>query len=256
MASSLFDTHVHIEADDDVPALLQAARSAGVAEWLIAGTDVTDSLRAQRIAAVSPGVYAAAGVHPHQACGFDGDLAPFRELAAQPGVKAVGEIGLDYHYNFSPPDVQRRVFAAFIQLAAETRLPAIVHCREAFPDCLALLREAATAGVRFVLHSYTGTPECAQEMLALGGFFSFSGMLTFRKADNIRLALAAVPNDRVFLETDSPYLAPVPYRGQRNQPAFLVEIARCFAAERGLALEAAAQLTTANAHRFFGLRDA
>ena len=253
MEATWFDTHVHMDPEDDAPALLRAAQAAGVAELLIAGTDLVDSQRAQQLAVALPGVYAAAGVHPHQASAFEGNLTPFRELAAQPGIKAIGEIGLDYHYNFSPPEVQRRVFSAFLQLAAECRLPAIIHCRDAFPDCLAQLREAAVAGVQFVLHSYTGTPDDAGQLLALGGWFSFSGMLTFKKADNIRTALAAIPSDRVFLETDSPYLAPVPHRGQRNQPAFVVEVARTFARERGLSEEAAAHLTTANARRFFGV---
>ena len=249
--TGLFDTHLHLDPADDVPTLLAMARAAGVTRFLLAATDLADAQRYQALAVAQPGVCAAIGVHPNDAHQMDlAEFAQFRELARMPGVAAIGEVGLDYYRDHSPKELQRRVFAQFLALALETGLPAVIHCREAYADGLAMLREAAAAGLRFVLHSYTGTPEYAEQFLALGAYFSFNGIITFPKSDNVRAALAVMPLARILVETDAPYLAPVPHRGKRNQPAFVTEVVRRLALERGMTYAAAAALTTANAERF------
>lgn len=254
MSARSFDTHLHLGPEDDAARLLDAARRVGVGHFLVAVGNLDESRRAQALAVTQPGVVAAAGVHPHEASACAGDLTPFRELLRMPGVVAVGEIGLDYHYDHSPRDVQRRVFRAFMHVAADEKLPAVIHCREAFADCLAIVRECLIPGQPFEVHSFTGTPEEARLWLDLGGYLGFNGMVTFKKADNIRAALAVVPLDRLLLETDSPYLAPVPHRGQRNEPAYLVEVVKAVAHLRGLSAEATATATTANGLRLFGAR--
>ena len=249
-----FDTHLHLDPEDRPALLFAAARAVGVDRFLVAGTGLDDSRRAALTAAQEDGVVASAGVHPHEArLGLD--LEAFRALLDEPRVVAVGEIGLDYHYNHSPPADQRRVFAAFLELAAAVDRPVIVHCRDAFDDCMAMLSEAAAAGVRILIHSFTGTPEQARRALEFGAMLSFNGMVTFNRAENIRAALAVVPVSRLLLETDSPYLAPVPHRGERNTPARVVEVGRRVAAEKGLPEAELASLTTANARRFFRLGD-
>ena len=252
---SLFDTHMHLEPADDAAAVLAAARAAGVDRFVLVASTLAEADRLHSLAESQSEVYSTVGVHPHEASGFAGDLAPYRERLARPRAVAVGEIGLDYHYNLSPPEVQRRVFRAFLGLAAESGFPCVIHCREAYDDCLAILRDALPGGHPFELHSYTGTPEWVTEAMAMGAMVSFNGIVTFRKADNVRAALAAVPLGRLLLETDSPYLAPIPHRGERNQPAFLVEVARAVAELKGVALEELARRTTENALSFFRLRN-
>jgi len=247
-----FDTHLHLDPEDDPRAIFAEARQAGVGHFLIAGTDEQDSGRALAVAEAEPDVVVAAGVHPHVAKAA-GDLGLFRGLLVSAKAVAVGEIGLDYHYDHSPRPDQRRIFAAFLGLAAEFRRPAIVHCREAYDDCLPMLRDAAAAGVHVLVHSFTGSPAQAEAVLGLGGMLSFNGMVTFPKAANIREALAVVPVGRLVLETDSPYLAPVPHRGQRNRPAYVVEVGQRVAQEKGLGEDVLAAVTTANALRFFGM---
>jgi len=251
--SNAFDSHLHLAPKDDIPGLLAAARAAGVTRFLAIGTDHEDSCFIQSLTSAHANLFCAIGVHPHEAAGFDGDLAPFRELAHTPGVVAIGEIGLDYHYTYSPRDTQRRVFQQFLELARELKLPAIIHCREAEADSLAVLRDAAAAGVRLEVHSFAGTPAFAEQCLALGAWFGFNGILTFPKADLVRAALAVVPLNRVLAETDSPYLAPAPHRGKRNEPAYLVEVIRAIAAIKEIPESEAAGVTSANACRFLGI---
>jgi TatD DNase family protein len=247
-----FDTHLHLDPADAPAALFAQGRQAGVGFFLVAGTAVEDSRRALAVALAETGVGAAVGVHPH-AARLAGDLAEFRDLLASPRAVAVGEIGLDYYYDHSPRADQRRVFAAFLDLAAEFDRPVIVHCRDAFDDCLPMLVTAATGGVRILIHSFTGTPAQAEQALGFGALLSFNGMVTFPKADNIRATLAVVPADRLLLETDSPYLAPVPHRGQRNVPAYVAAVGQRVAAEKHLTEADLACLTTATALRFFGM---
>lgn len=244
----LFDTHFHLDAEDDAAALCAQARAAGVTRQVVLGGCAHSSARACRAAAGEPGLYAAAGVHPHDAAEF-ADLAPFLELYVEPKVVAVGEIGLDYYYEHSPRARQREVFALFLGVAAERKLPAVIHCREAFADCLAILGE--TPGLRFVLHSFTGTPDEAGEALARGAFLSYNGMATFRRSENIRETLATVPLERLLLETDAPWLAPVPHRGKRNVPAYLREAALRIAEVKQVSPDTLAEITTRNACEFF-----
>jgi TatD DNase family protein len=247
-----FDTHLHLDPEDSPAALFGQARQVGVGFFVVPGTDAEDSRRAVGVARSEPGVGAAVGIHPH-AARLAGDLGEFHELLAAPEVVAVGEIGLDYYYDYSPRAEQRRVFAAFLELAAEFRRPVIVHCREAFDDCLPMLAAAATAGLRILVHSFTGTPAQAETALGFGALLSFNGMVTFPKADNIRAALAVVPVERLLLETDSPYLAPVPHRGKRNVPAYVVAVGERVAAEKHLAVAELARRTTGTGLSFFGM---
>jgi TatD DNase family protein len=246
----LFDTHFHLDAEDDAAALCAQARAAGVNRLVVLGGCIVSSARAHRAAIGEPGLYAAAGVHPHDAAGFT-EMAPFLELYAEPKVVAVGEIGLDYYYEHSPRARQREVFAEFLGVAAERGLPAVVHCREAFADCLAIFDDCLVPGQRFVLHSFTGNPAEAEEVLARGAFLSYNGMATFHRSDNIRETLAMIPLERLLLETDAPWLAPVPHRGKRNVPAYLHDIALRIAEIKQVSPDALAEITTRNACEFF-----
>jgi TatD DNase family protein len=250
----LFETHFHLDPDDDATAILQRARNAGVAWFLTVASDLADAERLAEIAATEENVFSTAGIHPHVAEKHDGDLTRFRELAARQCIRAIGEIGLDYHYEFSPREQQQILFRQFLELAAELKLPAIVHCREAYDDCLAILEDALQPGQSFVVHSYTGPASYAPRFHELGAHFSFNGIVTFKKAENVREALRAVPLDRLLLETDAPYLAPIPHRGHRNEPAYLPHIAAKVAEVKGVSTEEIARITTTNARQLFNVQ--
>jgi TatD DNase family protein len=239
------DAHCHITAD-----VLDDARAAGVERMISVGTDVASSQAAIALAAGHEGVWATAGVHPHDA--KDG-IAGVEALLGAPEVVAVGECGLDYHYEHSPRDVQRDVFAAHIALAHTHQLALVIHSREAWDDTFAVL---ASEGVpeRTVFHCFTGGPEEAERCLALGAALSFSGIVTFKTADDVRAAAALCPLDRMTVETDSPYLAPVPHRGQQNQPAWVPLVGAAVAGVKGVPVEEVARATTATAERLFRLR--
>jgi TatD DNase family protein len=255
-----FDSHAHL-ADpafaDDQPDVVARARVAGAVGMLCVGESLPAAERARVLADAHPGfVWASAGVHPHDAAAFDGerDVDGIRALAAR-GAVAVGECGLDYHYDHSPRDAQRAAFAAQLELAAELTLPTIVHTREAEPDTRDLVLEAARAGVRGVLHCYTGSAALAEAALGAGWYVSFSGIVTFKRwADDALLRL--VPDDRLLVESDAPYLAPVPNRGRRNEPAWVAHTVRRLADVRGVTTEALGNHLVRNARRFFGLADA
>ena len=200
-------------------------------------------------------VYCTAGVHPHDAKSVDAEqLAVIEHLAQHPKCVAVGEIGLDYHYDFSPRDVQRRAFAEQLALADQLAATIVVHTREAIDDTLAVLAESGVDGGRVVFHSCTESPDGVTRMLELGAMVSFSGIVTFKNADSLRQAAAIVPDDRLLIETDAPYLSPEPVRKiKTNEPAHVVHVATCLANVRGTTPEALADQTTANAVRFFGL---
>jgi TatD DNase family protein len=247
----LFDTHFHLDPHDNAASLCEQARAADVTRLLVLGGCAASSQRAVQAARRIPGLYAAAGVHPHDAADFDGDPAPFLEMYADPNVVAVGEVGLDYHYEHSPRERQQEVLRQFLRIGAARDLPVIIHCREAFADCVAILDDTLAPGQRFEIHSFTGTPAEAEEMLARGAFLSYNGMATFRRAENIRETLRVVPLERLLLETDAPWLAPVPYRGKRNVPAYLRDIALQVAEARNIPLDTLATVTTRNACEFF-----
>ncbi len=260
----LVDTHVHFDVfrlKGETAAVLERARAAGVQQFIAIGGAPDANLCAADMAAQHPGeIFFAAGYDRYLAS-ESRDLAALENILARPGAVAVGEIGLDYHYSPETRDAQRELFAQMLAQARVRRLPVVVHSREAEDDTLALLKEHAAAWpgepARLgVLHCFTGGPEFAQRVLEAGLFVSFSGITSFRNAESIRAAAQLVPADRLLIETDSPYLAPVPHRGKRNEPAFVAEVARAVAAARGAALEEIARQTTLNAELLFNIRRA
>jgi TatD DNase family protein len=254
----LVDSHAHLdmpEFDADRAEVVRRAGDAGIVA-ILCPADLTraDSLPAvAALAGGAPAVLAAAGVHAHQAKELaPGHLAELEALARRGAIRAVGEIGLDYHYDFSPVEAQHRALRAQLAVAGKEGLPVILHSRLSGADILAAI--AAEGFARGgILHCFTEDWDTARAMLDRGFFISFSGILTFPKAGDLREVAARVPLDRLLVETDSPYLAPVPYRGsgRRNEPAYVVETARVLAALRGLALEALAEATTRNFARLF-----
>lgn len=248
------DDHCHLhgrEADGGPAAAVADARAAGVERMITVGCDVADSRAAIEVAAAHDGVWATAGVHPHEARhGLDG----LEALLAEPTVVAVGECGLDFHYDHSPRDAQREVFAAQIALAHTHRLPLVIHTREAWADTFDVL---AAEGVpeRTVFHCFTGGAEEARRCLELGAHLSISGIVTFPSADDVREAVAACPLDRLLVETDSPYLAPVPHRGRRNRPALVPLVGAMVAEVQGRPVDEVAAATWATAEAFYGLAD-
>jgi TatD DNase family protein len=251
---NLVDSHCHLDHEQfagDLEAVLGRAAEAGVGRMLAIGTgDGPPELdRAVKLAARYPQVLATVGVHPHDAskataATFD-DL---RGLMKERKVVALGEIGLDFHYNFSPPEVQREVFIEQIGIAREAGKPIIIHTREAWSETMTVLREHWTGGGG-ILHCFTGTAEQAREALDMGFHLAFGGVLTFPKAESVREAARLVPDERLLLETDAPYLAPVPFRGKRNEPGYTAHTARKLAEVRGVGAEHIAQVTTANFER-------
>lgn len=253
----LVDSHCHLDDEQfaqDRDATIERACAAGIERMMAIGTGggPPDLEVAIRLAAQYAFIYATVGVHPHDAAKATPEtFSRMAELARQPKVLAIGEIGLDYHYDFSPRDVQRSVFAAQLELAARTRKPIVIHTREAWEDTLALIRESGLPNGG-IMHCFTGGPKEAEQALELGFHLSFGGILTFPKADNVRQAAALTPEDRVLVETDAPYLAPVPHRGKRNEPAYMVETARRLGEVRGVTPDEIASLTTQNFDRLCG----
>jgi TatD DNase family protein len=257
----MIDSHCHI-ADDtfaaDLDAVVARARGAGVERVcvILEGGNAAEEAQAQRLAALWPEARAAIGVHPHQAHQFASDpdsaAAVVREQVARtPIARAIGEIGLDYHYDFSPRDVQQRVFRAQIRLARELGRPVVIHTRGADEDTLAILKEEGAADVRGVLHCFTGTPHLRDAGLQLGFYISLAGIVTFPKAGDLRETIRRVPLDRLLTETDSPFLAPVPFRGKRNEPAHVARVVETLADVHGTSVEEMAQRTASNFHALF-----
>lgn len=251
------DTHCHLSFEklqDDLSGVLERAGQAGVAAMITVGTNLADSQRCIELAGEQRNVFCSVGVHPHEAACFT-EQTPQRlaELAGGPRVVAIGETGLDYHYNLSPPDAQRRAFDRHLELAERTRLPVIVHCREGFDDVMGIADEHPLVH-RVVLHCFTGTAGQVRMAIDRGWMISFTGIVTFAGAGELREAAKLIPADRLMLETDAPYLSPEPVRNVRpNQPAHVVHIARLLAEVRGESIEHLAEQTTANARAFFGL---
>lgn len=242
------DNHCHLDADD-ADAVVSEAVAAGVERIVDVGTDVAASRSAIATARRFDGVWATAGVHPHEA---RHGLAGLEVLLAEPGVVAVGECGLDYHYDHSPRPVQRDMFAAQIALAHERDLALVIHTREAWDDTFAIL-DAEGVPPRTVFHCFTGGVDEALSCLDRGGYLSFSGIVTFGSADDVRAAAAMCPLDRLLVETDSPYLAPVPYRGRPNRPSLVPLVGAAVADCTGVAVDAIASATWANAERVYRL---
>lgn len=267
-APMYIDSHAHLDGkrfDSDREQVLQRARAAGVETILAIGIgDGPGTLDcAIKLADRYPQLYATVGIHPHEAqLATDAALEELEQLAKHPKVIAWGEIGLDYFYDHSPRDVQARVFIRQMEQARAAKLPIIIHCRpsenseNAWNDTLQLIREHwASSGLGGILHCFTGEADHARAALDVGFFISFAGNLTFPKAEGIREVAKQVPLDRILIETDSPFLAPAPHRGKRNEPAFVVEVAGKLAELRGLTPEEVGAQTTGNFSRFFSLSE-
>ncbi len=256
------DSHAHIdgpEFDADREEVIQRARDAGVSAILNVGTGDPHSgalERAVEFGEKHENVYTAVGIHPHDARLFD-DRAEqrIRELIRQsPRVIAWGEIGLDFHYDNSPREVQMDVFRRQLRLARDANLPVIIHTREAEDQTIDILKsEWAGSDLPGIMHCFSGSLALAEKAIELGFLISFSGIVTFKKADDLRAVANQVPLDRLLIETDCPFLSPIPFRGKRNEPAYVVEVARCLAQLHGLELQEIARITTANFARLFKL---
>jgi TatD DNase family protein len=241
--------------DDAAHAALTRAREGGVAAFMVPATKLDDAEPAVRIASQHHDVWAAVGFHPHEAIDFDdAALEQTRRLAAEERVRAIGEIGLDYYYDHSPRDVQRDVFRRQLELAGEVDLPAIIHNRDSTADLVEILSSESMRGVRGVLHSYTEDLATAEKLIDLGYFISFSGIVTFRSAESLREVARALPLERILIETDSPYLAPVPHRGKQNEPAFVVRIAELIASLKEIPVGEVAAATFRNFELLFGVK--
>lgn len=250
----LIDSHCHLQSlpAEERERALDAARQRGVAGFLVPATRLDESEELLAFCHRHPDVWCAMGVHPHEASSWQsGDERRLAALLQDPRAVAVGECGLDFHYDFAPRDVQERALRAQWGLAIELGLPVVVHNRESESAMLALVREPEFAALAGDFHSFAGGRAMAEELLARGFYLGLSGMITFPKADNVREVIPLLPPDRVLVETDSPYLAPVPYRGKPNQPAYVVEIAERLARETGVEPEEVARRTTANFFRLF-----
>jgi TatD DNase family protein len=264
------DSHAHLDGkrfSADRPEVFTRAKAAGVTNILAIGngdgpgTGTLDC--AVQLAMQHSGVYATVGIHPHEAAlAKQEDFDQLQQLAHDPKVIAWGEIGLDYFYDHSPRDVQQRVFLQQMQMARSAKLPIIIHCRpsdnseNAWEDLLRLIHENwVSSGLGGVLHCFTGTVDHARAALDIGFVISFAGNITYPKAQNIRDAASIVPLDRMFIETDCPYLAPVPHRGKRNEPSYVIETARQIGSLRGLPSEEIGRLTSENFHSFFRLKN-
>ena len=249
VALQVVDTHCHLydTRGADVAEVIDAAHAAGVMAMITVGCDRATSQAALALAERFPHVHPTVGLHPHDAVNGVDEIV---DLLDAPGVLAVGECGLDYYYDRSPHEIQRRVFAEQIDLANERDLPLVIHSRDAWDDTLEILHEQGVPA-RTIFHCFTGGPADAKRCLDVGAYLSFSGIVTFNNAADIRAAAALCPPDRLLVETDSPYLAPVPYRGRTNQPAFVVHVVEAIAALRGQTPGEVADQVVANARTAF-----
>lgn len=249
------DNHCHLDGEEDPGAIVDAAHAAGVAAMITVGTDAERSAACLMLAERLDGVWATAGLHPHDASvGLDPLRRVLDEALGRDGHRlvAIGECGLDYHYDHSPRADQRAAFAAQVDLAHELGLPLVIHTREAWDDTFGILADRGLPD-RTVFHCFTGGPPEAERALAIGALLSISGIVTFNSAGALRDAVSAAPLDRIMVETDAPYLAPVPHRGQRNRPALVARVGAEVAALQDRPVEEVAAATTATAVRFYGL---
>ncbi len=255
--TELIDSHCHLDMDaygEELEGVLARARAAGVGRVITIGIDPASSGQAIRLAEKYPQVHATVGIHPHDAAGAgEREFSELAELAAHPRVVGYGEIGLDYAKRYSPPDVQRKVFARQLAMARELDLPVIIHDREAHGDTMRLLREASPLVAGGVMHCFSGDIELARQVIDLGLYISIPGIVTFRNADALQEVAREIPLERIILETDGPFLAPVPFRGKRNEPAYLVYTAARVAELRRIPLAEVACRTTENTMALFRL---
>jgi len=255
----LIDTHVHLDDpryDPDRESVFQRAEEAGVGAFITIGCDLCSSTAAVELATKRPNVYATVGVHPHEGKRIEPHwYEELRQLAQQPKVVAFGEIGLDYHYDHSPRDIQRQQFREQVTLAKSLHLPLVIHTREAQEDTMTILREEHAESIGGVFHCFSGDHWLAKEALDLGFYLSFSGIITFKNATLLREVIRTVPDDRILIETDAPYLTPIPFRGKRNESAYVKYVAEQIAAlkypKSPTGLSQISELTTNNAKRLF-----
>jgi TatD DNase family protein len=257
--AELIDTHAHLDSDQfaaDLPAVLERARSAHVVQVVAIGITAVSSANCVRLAREQAWVFATVGIHPNDLT----EMAPddwdsIVNLCGEPGVVGVGETGLDRYWDRVPFAMQEEWFARHLELGRAHSLPVVIHCRDAEADVVRMLREAFDrhGPIRGVMHSFVGSAQTAEACLAMGLYLSFAGMLTYKNAAGVRDVAATVPLERLLVETDCPYLSPVPLRGKRNEPANVVHTATCLAGVHGIDLETLAGQTTTNARRLFGL---
>lgn len=254
----LIDTHAHLNDSKfagDLVEVIARATEAGVERIIVPGYDLESSRAAVELAARFESVYATVGVHPHDAKSYNFDTEQaIQELSAAPKVLAIGEIGLDFHYDFSPRPEQRLAFVAQIELAGRLGLPIVVHSRESNPEALEVLRARAGNIVGCVFHFFSGDVDFAREVLDMGFYIGVDGPVTYKASEKQRRVIEMCPLDRLLVETDCPYLTPVPYRGKRNEPAYVRYVAEEVARIRGITLVELAEATSANARRLFGER--
>jgi TatD DNase family protein len=248
------DSHCHLDSlEGDLQEALARAQAAGVETMITIGTDLPSSREAVKLASAHPNVYATVGIHPYDAEDFDALVgAEIEQLAGDSRVVAIGEVGLDFYREHSSPDAQHRAFAAQIEMAKRLHLPMVMHIREAFPQVVDLLNEAGPPET-LIFHCFSGGAPEAHIAVEMGGFVSFAGNVSYKNADNLREAVRATPLDRLLVETDSPYLSPVPHRGKPNEPRNVADVGAAVAAALGCPVEELAEATTANARRAFNL---
>jgi len=254
----LIDTHCHLTFDDlaqDIDAVIARSRQAGVTGWITVGTEPEHNRKAVELAERFENMYAAVAIHPHDAKTVIADiLKELRELAQHNRVVAIGETGLDYHYNLSLHEDQIRVFAEHLKIAGELNLPVIIHCRKAFDETMGVLEQHGHGVKRVVFHCFSGSAEQAKIVLDYGFYVSFTGVVTFKNAKKTRRAAAVVPLDRLMVETDCPYMSPEPMRKQKvNEPALMIHTAAFLAELKGMGLADFAEAVTATSKAFFGL---
>ncbi len=259
MLPPLIDTHAHLDDEKfggELPAVLERAAAAGLRRVVSVATTAASSRATVELARQHPLVFATIGIHPNNAAeAGPADWDDVRKLVGTPRVVGVGETGLDRHWDFTPFPVQEDYFARHLALSRQTGLPVVIHCREAEADVLRMLRDEFDrhGPIRGVMHSFSGDAALAAACLAMGLYISFAGMLTYKNAEALRQVAKGIPKDRLLVETDSPYLAPVPVRGKRNEPAFVAHTAACLAGLHGVGVAEMAAQTTANAATLFGV---
>ena len=254
----LIDTHCHLTFDQlagDVEAVVARSKAAGVTGWITVGTDTLHNRKAIELADKFENMYAAVGIHPHDAKDATAEtMVELKELAQNEKVVAIGETGLDFHYNYSPHQDQKRAFAQQLKIAAELNLPVIVHCREAFDETMEILEQFGTGVKRVVFHCFSGSAQQAKIVLDYGFHISFTGVVTFKNAEKTRDAAKIVPLDRLMLETDCPYMSPAPMRKQKiNEPALMIHTAKFLADLKQIPFDDFASAVTATSKVFFGL---
>ncbi len=251
----LIDTHCHLNHEgllNEAKLAISRAKTVGVEKFIVVGYDLPSSRKAVKQAAQYDPVYASVGIHPHEAETFNEEaLAELAELAIQPKVIAFGEIGLDYYRDLSPRPAQHRAFLSQLALANELSLPVIIHCRDAYPEMLSILKQELPALNGGVLHCFSGSEEDAEKALNMGLYLGIAGPITFKNARGLREIVRSLPPDRILTETDAPYLAPDPYRGKRNEPAYVSYVAQKIAEALGIGQGLFAEQAYTNAHNLF-----